>query len=300
MAQDWIKMRTDLYRHPKVCLMADILMQNDSDLARYVSQNLQRDMTVTRNVTRNAVVGALLSLWGVIRHRGVRVGDDIFIHGAFISLIDDIADLPGIGEAMEQVGWAVQQDEALVFPRFFQENNADPDEIRKKKNAERQARYRTKKADQQAKNGDVTVGVTRNVTITHREREEKEKEIKEKIYKKESGAKRALPEKFSVTPEMRAWAESNVSIDIDQATEQWKNSMLAHGRKYVDWGRAWQNGMINAQKWANEKKPPQAQLSPSQIERFVEKAQADEAGIYMATVNGRIYTVSASGRVTAG
>ena len=44
MSADWIKMRTDLYRAPKVIAIADSLLQPRSDLARYVTQNLQCDM----------------------------------------------------------------------------------------------------------------------------------------------------------------------------------------------------------------------------------------------------------------
>ena len=76
MAGDWIKMRTDLYRDPKVSRICDHLMGSDSGLARYVNQHLQRDMSVTRNVIRNVTVGALVAVWGVLRHRGKRNGDD--------------------------------------------------------------------------------------------------------------------------------------------------------------------------------------------------------------------------------
>ena len=44
MANDWIKMRTDLYRDQRICVMADILMNEDGELARYVNQHCQRHM----------------------------------------------------------------------------------------------------------------------------------------------------------------------------------------------------------------------------------------------------------------
>jgi hypothetical protein len=172
MALDWIKMRTDIYRDPKVIIIADLLMDKDGDLAAFVSQVTRGYMTVTRNVTRNAVVGALVSVWGVIRHQGERVDDDLLIRGATDSAVDDIADLPGLGEAMSQVGWVVTTDDGIVFPGFFNENNADPNEARKAKNAEKQKRYREKTL----RNKPVTRDVTRDHKVTTREREEKEKE----------------------------------------------------------------------------------------------------------------------------
>lgn len=176
MATDWVKMRTDIYRDHRVCMMAEILERKDGDLAKYVMQNKQRDMSVTRNVTRCATVGALVTLWGVTRHRGKRVGDDMLLPGCGLAVLDDIADLPGIGEAMEAVGWAKQIDEGVVLPAFFSEYNADPQETKRKDAAERQRRYREKKSQK----SDVTRNVTRCAT-SHIEENRIEKNREESI-----------------------------------------------------------------------------------------------------------------------
>lgn len=162
MAGDWIKMRTDLYRDPKVCLIADLLMDSDGDLARFVSQNLQCDMSVTRNVTRSATVGALVSVWGVLRHRGKRSGDDLSVRGCSISVIDDVADIPGFGSAMKSVGWVVETKEGLSLPRFFEEFNVDPADDAKQKSANRQRRYREKQKEKRNVTRDVTVAQQSN------------------------------------------------------------------------------------------------------------------------------------------
>lgn len=185
MAGDWIKMRTDLYRDPKVSLIADALMAPDSELSRYVMNNCQRAMTVTRNVMRNVTVGALVSVWGVMRQRGKRNGDDLVCHGVTLVVLDDIADLPGFGAAVALCGWVRQTAEGLEFPRFFDEYNVSPEEKSRSSGAERQRRYRQRhgqKSDGESDGfggvtGDVTGDVTDNVTVTPREeknREEKE------------------------------------------------------------------------------------------------------------------------------
>lgn len=171
MAVDWIKMRTDLYRDPKVCLMADLLMDPDGDLGRHVNQNCQCDMAVTRNVTRNAVVGALLSVWGVVRHRGKRIENDLRVAKCGLAVVDDIADMPGFGSAMERAGWVVECESGLVFPGFFDEYNADPAEEQRAKAAERARRFRENQRN-------VTRNVTRNEKVTvEKRREEKSKEV---------------------------------------------------------------------------------------------------------------------------
>lgn len=169
MAADWIKMRTDLYRDPKVLVIADALMRIDGDLARYVNQNLQRNMSVTRCVMRNAVVGALVSVWGVMRHRGKRAGDDLLALRVTLQVLDDIADLPGFGEAMEESGWVSQTDSGLVFPNFFQDHNSDPEERKRQLASDRQKRYRERHT-----------GVTNNVTVTPRVEKSREEKSKKK------------------------------------------------------------------------------------------------------------------------
>lgn len=173
MASDWIKIRSDLYRDPKVSVIADALISPDGELASFVSQNCHRDMTVTRNVMRNVTVGALVSVWGVMRTRGDRENADLICRGVDIYVLDDIADLPGFGEAMASSGWVKQTPEGIVFPGFFKEYNVDPSTGSASANAERQRRYRDKK-----KGDSVAISnVTSDVTVTPREeksREEKE------------------------------------------------------------------------------------------------------------------------------
>lgn len=173
MASDWIKMRTDLYRDPKVSVIADCLLEEDGELSRYINQNCQRDMTVTRNVMRNVTVGALVSVWGVMRHRGKRLETDLVCVGVTPSVVDDIADLPGFGDAMLACGWLVETDQGIVFPRFFEDFNVAIEGKNVSPAAERQRRYREKKKAESDAIGDVT----RDVTVTPREEKSREENI---------------------------------------------------------------------------------------------------------------------------
>lgn len=216
MAGDWIKMRTDLYRDPKVSVMADLLMALDGDLARFVDQHCQRKMTVTRNVMRNVTVGALVSVWGVMRLRGKRENDDLVCRGVTSAVLDDIADLPGFGDAMKAVGWAIETDEGLVLPRFFEDQNVDPEDAAKKKNAERQARFRERNKE----NSDVTSSVTNNVTVTPRE-EKRREEIKQHTPREPAQISIVL-RKYTIAanpshPSVIALAEQGVDLETLEA-----------------------------------------------------------------------------------
>lgn len=169
MFADWIKMRTDLFRDPKVCLIADMLLNDGGELSGHVNQMTQRKMAITRNVLRNATVGALVAVWGVTRHRGKRAGDDLFVANARADLVDDICEIPGFGDAMVKVGWITESKDGLSFPRFFEDFNVEPNELQKEKNKIRQQRFRDKR------------NAPRNVTKRRKRnaREEKRREEKE-------------------------------------------------------------------------------------------------------------------------
>lgn len=65
--------------------------------------------------------------------------------------------------------------------------------------------------------------------------------------------KTKFPDDFAITQKMFDWFVSKeFDIDLEQATEKWVLSMQAGGYSYVDWGKAWMNGMIKAQEWRNK------------------------------------------------
>ncbi|HAC30683.1 MAG TPA: hypothetical protein DCF82_23195 [Marinobacter hydrocarbonoclasticus] len=68
-------------------------------------------------------------------------------------------------------------------------------------------------------------------------------------------SEKPLPEDFEVTDAMRAWfTEQGFTIDLDQATDRWKDAMIAKGRTYKDWAAAWRNGMKLAQGWYDQRR----------------------------------------------
>ena len=242
MAGDWIKMRTDLYRDPKVCLMADLLLDVEGELGRYVNQNRQRDMTVTRNVTRNATVGALVTVWGICRIRGKRIDNDLLISGASISIIDDIADLPGFGTAMKQVGWVVETKRGLIFPRFFEEYNSEPTPAQSLSNAERQRRFREKR------NG--VSNALRNVTNNEPCNDRVEKSREEKKEEEEpplppatggNGSESKSNSKSDRKPKPDPAAEVPIPPELDSpefrsAWADWQADRKARGKKLTERG----------------------------------------------------------------
>ena len=184
MAGDWIKMRPALLSSPKVNGIARFLEDNQG-VARALSTGPSASMNeiVTRNVMRYVTVSSLLCVWGAANEH---TSDGVF-HNADLSDLDDIAGIPGFGEAMESVGWAISDpsESTVTLPNFEEYNTCG-----KSRGAERQKRYRDR---QKAQKSDVT----RDVTPLHRE----EKRREESKTTAQSGQRREYPPDFE-----RAWA----------------------------------------------------------------------------------------------
>lgn len=95
MAGDWIKMRSDLFSHPKVVR---------------ISSALKADTLRT--------VGGLMSAWCLFdRH-----AEDGKLEGYALQTLDDHLRWPGFANAMILVGWLEIDEESLVLPRFDTHN----------------------------------------------------------------------------------------------------------------------------------------------------------------------------------
>lgn len=187
MAGDWIKMRVWLRKDPRVASMADYLAL-DRGFMDYLTDPVRRSCEksayehITSDVTRAITVVALLEIWGVARERGDRIGDDLVLKHCDLNNLDSICGIPGVGEAMEYVEWAIQEDiqdrkgreiSSVRFPNFFAENES-PEDRYKKQHAEAQARYRAKKQSESDISVDGASDITRDITVTPREEKRRE------------------------------------------------------------------------------------------------------------------------------
>ncbi|EPF7752844.1 helix-turn-helix domain-containing protein [Vibrio parahaemolyticus] len=99
--------------------------------------------------------------------------------------------------------------------------------------------------------------------------------------RKSSPRKTAMPDDFKVTQEMADWynAQTDFVLDVQSATEQWSDAMLARASKYVDWVSAWRNGMRMQNKWAKERgAPARSQSQIPQVEEFSDQTNPDDYG----------------------
>lgn len=95
MAGDWIKMRSDLFTHPKVVRMASALK---ADKLR--------------------IVGGLMSVWCLFDAHSV----DGELEGYNFAEVDDQLRWPGFSASMASIGWLAETENGLVLPEFDTHN----------------------------------------------------------------------------------------------------------------------------------------------------------------------------------
>ena len=175
MAGDWIKMRAALLAHPKVIALAEELVGIE-EFREWLTPggaaawNLAKQPLVSLSALRRVTVGALLSVWSMSREFGHLDGDDLVLKGIDLFGLDEMGEVPGLGHAMAEVGWAVF-DEASTSVRLpgFKAYNGPRD------NAERQREWRERNTP---RNSAVTARNDKRVTspLPEKRREEKRDE----------------------------------------------------------------------------------------------------------------------------
>ena len=163
MAGDWVKMRSALLANPKVHAIAKAIGR-DSRAGAALTTGFSGcpDQVLSRNALRHVTVTALLCVWSSANEHSV----DGLLSCCDLEDLDEISGVPGFGDAMHSVGWAIPDEagKCVSLPNFSEHNTPAKDRT----GAERQRRYR------ENRNGDVTP-LRNAVTVTQR-REEKRRE----------------------------------------------------------------------------------------------------------------------------
>jgi len=116
MAENFVKVRSDLSKHPLVVRMANYLLFCDESLFEYSFSKLGQDANVSSAscLIRHAVAGAVVAVAAYFEEYGEREGDDWIIDRfESYSDLDDVTGIVGIGDAMANVGWVINHPAGL-------------------------------------------------------------------------------------------------------------------------------------------------------------------------------------------
>jgi hypothetical protein len=208
MAGDWVKMRSALLANPKVHAIAKAIGRDSSAGAALTTGfSGPPDQVLSRHALRHVCVTALLCVWSAANEHS----DGGKLSCCDLDDLDEIAGVPGFGEAMQHVGWAVRDDEnkCVLLPNFSEHNTTAKDRTA----AERQRRHREKRHG----------GVTRDshaVTVTQR-REEKSREDKDIPAAPVPTSEPARPSRSRAKPAVSWTADAGWQGITDADRQEW-------------------------------------------------------------------------------
>ena len=182
MANEWIKMRHELWSHPKFCRLVNHLTLDDASggLLQYLFGTAHEHgngcalRSVTEPALRDVTLCGLLRVWCAVNAHcrpGGNTDDVIFPDTRLIEL-DRISGIRGFGNAMQLANWVGVDDErnCLLFKDFLRFNEPAYFRSGPLTNAQRQKRHRDKERNEKH-NDNVTA---RNDQVTQsNDREEK-------------------------------------------------------------------------------------------------------------------------------
>jgi hypothetical protein len=203
MAGDWIKMRSDLFTHPKVVRMASALK----------ADNLR-------------TIGGLMSAWCLFDAHSV----DGSLPGYSTETLDMHLRWPGFSSAMKAVSWLMEDTEGLALPSFDTHNGESAK--RRAQDADRKRAVRKLSAPEADK--------TRTREEKRRE-EKKDQEISPPPVTKKKPLKTPMPENFGLSSAVRDWAMAKGYGKLDEHLDAFKAIVESKAHTYVNWDAALRN-----------------------------------------------------------
>jgi hypothetical protein len=242
----WIKFDKDLIDDPRVLHAAEVLAERYTLSVERVSgpgfavgSDVSEQEAVT--IMRNAVTGALLTLW-VYADTHIRNGDELPIS---VTAVDRMVGIDGFCDIIGE-DW-IRSDNygtTVVLPGYCEKNGLISKDKRNASNAERQRKYRERqRLLSNASHNAVSNAVTSNaVTLLDQDLDQDLKE------EKPNRASR-LPASWVPSDSLKAWVSEN-RPDIDLAAtvanfrDHWSAASGARARKH-DWDAAFRTWARN-------------------------------------------------------
>jgi hypothetical protein len=266
MSGNWIKMRSEVLRSPKLVEISRTLIRNQNFRDWLFPDNTS---DITESALRCVTCALLLRVWSDARNFGDFIGEDLYVPHLSIPDIDLWAEAPGVGKAMEKVGWVnVGYSEqnipnGLVFLNFKQYNTPKDD-------AEKQRDYRKRQKAKGSENVTGTLPSVGNAALPLEEKRIEENIINTPIVPKGTLSNDVYSEDFErfwkIFPSTRrvgkgvAWRSWKVAIKtakaegILAAAKEFSDSPLGRSRfcpgpspwlnqkRWLDCRDAWQRG----------------------------------------------------------
>lgn len=257
---DWIKMRGGLLTNPKVIRMSRLLAENRFFMDWFTRGTRKQcddtvyelcDVTVVTRVT----VGSLLSVWSAVNEASQ---EDGFIKGITLFEVDEMAGVPGFGDAMMAVGWVEETDDGLIFPNFQEHNTVGKARQTERSSGAKTAAQRTKEWRERKKQKELFETRDGDVTVTSHGDHREEKRREEKNISLASSRDDSFDRFWAAWPSTdrkaakakcaERWAKAKLSAEAD--------TIIGHVESMKSMNRQWREGYepapltyLNQRRW---------------------------------------------------
>jgi hypothetical protein len=229
----WIKFWKDMQNDPRVVTAAAKLSERYILARRSNGGGVDLSLTESCNAWRNAVTGALVTLW-CYADEHIRDDDSLPLTS---QTLDAVVGLEGFFDVMPRE-WINKLDNGdIVLPGYCEKNSLIAKRKRTIKSNARVTRWRREK--KHPRNGVTSRHVTQHTFAGDQDQDQDQDH-----YKRERASKRC-PTDFVVTEVMRLeMATECPGIDLDQETRKLRDHTFKAARS--DWPATWRNWMRNA------------------------------------------------------
>lgn len=211
MAGDWIKMRSDLFTHPKVVRIASALKAD-----------------------RLRVVGGLMSVWCLFDAHSI----DGSLDGYTIEALDELIGWPGFSSAMVAVSWMTETPNSLDLPRFSEHNGQSA-----KRRAQETERKRLAREDAELSASEADKKRTRE----EKRREELSTSLRSVDAAKQPTARGSrLPADFQTDMQFAVDAGIQNCLEESAKFRDYWNAQPGQKGVKLDWQATWRNWCRNS------------------------------------------------------
>lgn len=241
MAGDWIKMRGNLWDDPRVAKLCDITDQGEA-----------------------AVIGGLYWLWSTADQHT----EDGVMPGLTLRAIDRKTGVPGLADALIEIGWIADHPGGVCIINFEEHNGASAK--RRSLDAQRKANVRSVSASN-ADNVQTNVGQDApSCGAREEKRREDTSSLRSEVETASPQRGSRLPTDWALPDDWAAWAKQtrpdlNPNETAQRFADYWHGIAGAKGRK-ADWLATWRN-------WVRNEKTQVVRHPQARTESFYERDQ---------------------------
>lgn len=165
----FVKCDTRLFNNPNVAAVAKLVSESPKAGAMLTLGGVQLASVLELPAVELLVTAAILKFWSAVSQEKQGGGDDWHWTGRTIAHIESTTGVPGLGRALESVGWVEQTANGVRLPNYarFNHLSAKPEAERKRRQRESEKLAKTGQTSERDMSREIVGHVTPKTVTCH-------------------------------------------------------------------------------------------------------------------------------------